>query len=174
MTAIAITLMLIAIGGFIAFAIYLQLKEQARLERLRKSAALGNQTRQLRRYLDDLPPQYQPKDMRIWILRRLVSVYDELIDLQADDTLRRHRGFFVEELKQFEESKTKRKAKPINDELQISELRRLFDSFSAYLDFAKQNKKLTPTCMFAIRTCLAFMVTVLMPITMSIWLVRPS
>ncbi|TDO99472.1 hypothetical protein [Marinomonas balearica] len=144
MTSIAVTLMLVAIGGFIAFAIYLQMKEQARLERLRKSALLGNQARQLRRYLDDLPPQYQPKDMRIWILRRLVATYDELIELQADDSLRRHRGFFIEELQQFQESKVKRKAKPVNDELQITELRRLFESFKGYLEFAKQNKKIDP------------------------------
>ena len=67
MTAIIVTLLLLIIGGFIAFAIYLQLKEQARIERLRKAALLNNQLRQVRRYLDEMPAQYQPKDMRLWL-----------------------------------------------------------------------------------------------------------
>ena len=73
----------LVIGGFIAFAIWLQLKEKSRLDGLRKIAALNNQLRQVRRYLDDMPPQYQPKGMRLWLFKRTVAIFDQLIFLQV-------------------------------------------------------------------------------------------
>lgn len=142
MTAIIVTLLLLVIGGFIGFAIYLQLKEQARIERLRKVALLNNQLRQVRRYLDELPAQYQPKDMRIWLYSRLIAICDELLSLQADEPLSRRRRFLQEEMQQFQNSKEKRRAKPVVDEVQILELKRLFDSFNGYLQSAKSNKQI--------------------------------
>lgn len=140
MTAIIVTLLLIVIGGFIAFAIYLQMKEQARIERLRKVALLNNQLRQVRRYLDELPAQYQPKDMRLWLYSRIISICDELLKLQPDEPLSRRRRFLYEEMTQFQESKEKRRAKPVVDEVQIMELKRLFESFHTFLQSEKSNK----------------------------------
>lgn len=142
MTVIVVTLMLLVIGGFIAFAIVLQMKEQARIERLRKIAFLNNQMRQIRRYLDELPAQYQPKDMRLWLYSRLIATCDELLGIQPDEPLERRRKFLNEEMQQFQASKEKRRAKPVIDELQIVELRRLFDSFSIYLTTAKSHKQI--------------------------------
>ncbi|MGO2354353.1 MAG: hypothetical protein ACTH58_06425 [Marinomonas foliarum] len=140
MTAVTITVLLLVIGGFIAFAIFLQLKEQARLEKLRKVAALNNQLRQVRRYLDEMPPQYQPKDMKLWLFSRMVSLYDQLIALQPDATLSRRRQNIAAEMKEFQGSKQKRRAKPMNDELLIIEVRRLFESFKSYLILSQKEK----------------------------------
>lgn len=142
MTAIIVTLLLLVIGGFIAFAIVLQMKEQARLERLRKVAHLSNQMRQIRRYLDELPAQYQPKDMRLWLFARLIATCDELLGLQKDEHLSRRRNFLYEEMQQFQSSKEKRRAKPVIDEVQIIELKRLFESFIGYLTSAKSQKQI--------------------------------
>lgn len=141
MTAIIVTLLLVAIGGFIAFAIYLQLKERARVERLRKVALLNNQLRQVRRYLDELPAQYQPKDLRLWLYARLIQICDELLAVQPDEPLSRRRRFLHEEMQQFQNSKEKRRAKPVVDEIQIMELKRLFESFQGYLMTCKSNKQ---------------------------------
>lgn len=142
MTAIIVTLLLLVIGGFIAFAIYLQMKEQARIERLRKVALLNNQLRQVRRYLDELPAQYQPKDMRLWLYARMIAICDELLSLQPDEPLSRRRRFLHEEMVQFQESTEKRRAKPVIDEVQIMELKRLFESFHQYLQSEKSHKKI--------------------------------
>ncbi|REG86774.1 hypothetical protein [Marinomonas pollencensis] len=142
MTVIIVSVLLLVIGGFIAFAIYLQFKEQARLEKLRKIVALKNQLRQIRRYLDDIPPQYQPKDMRLWLFSRLLTHYDELIKLQPDATLSRRRKLTAEEMSELQTSKQKRRAKPINDELMVMDLKRLFDSFQLCIKQAEKEKTL--------------------------------
>ncbi|MFT4574034.1 hypothetical protein [Marinomonas primoryensis] len=133
MTAVTITVLLLVIGGFIAFAIFLQLKEQARLDKLRKVAMLNNQLRQVRRYLDEMPPQYQPKDMRLWLFSRMIAMYDQLLALQPDTTLTRRRGHLVEEMSGFQARTHKRRAKPMNDELLVLEVKRLFESFKSFL-----------------------------------------
>ncbi len=140
MSAVTITVLLLVIGGFIAFAIVLQLKEQARLEKLRKIASLNNQLRQVRRYLDEMPPQYQPKDMRIWLFTRMLAIYDQLLSLQPDASLSRRRNHLAEELSEFQESKQKRRAQPMNDELKIIEVKRLFESFKSFLVQAQKDK----------------------------------
>ncbi|MBJ7536688.1 hypothetical protein [Marinomonas transparens] len=142
MTAITITVLLLVIGGFIAFAIVLQMKEQARLEKLRKIARLNNQLRQIRRYLDDLPPQYQPKDMRLWLFSRMIAVYDEILVVQPDGTLNRRRNNLAEEMTTFQTDKKKRRTKPINDEVLVMELKRLFESFKLFIAQSKKEKTL--------------------------------
>jgi len=142
MTAVTITVLLLVIGGFIAFAIFLQLKEQARLEKLRKVAMLNNQLRQVRRYLDEMPPQYQPKDMRLWLFSRMIAIYDKLLVLQPDATLTRRRSHLAEEMSAFQSSKQKRRAKPMNDELLIIEVKRLFESFKSFLILSQKEKSL--------------------------------
>lgn len=142
MTAVTITVLLLVIGGFIAFAIFLQLKEQARLDKLRKVAMLNNQLRQVRRYLDEMPPQYQPKDMRLWLFSRMIAIYDQLLLLQPDITLTRRRGHLAEEMSEFQVSKQKRRAKPMNDELLILEIRRLFESFKSFLALSQKEKNI--------------------------------
>lgn len=138
---IVIGLLVVGIG-FIAFVVTLQMKEQARLEKLRKVAMLNNQTRQVRHYLDDLPAQYQPKDMRLWLYSRLVGIHDELIKLAPDEKLAKRRRHVVEEMEKFQASKQKRKAKAINDELLIINIRRLLDSFFSFIQQSKDAKKL--------------------------------
>lgn len=142
MTAVVVTLLLLVIGGFIAFAIYLQLKEQARIERLRKAALLHNQLRQERRFLDELPAQYQPKDMRLWLYTRIIATCDELLKIQPEEPLSRRRRFLHEEMVQFQSSKEKRRAKPVIDDVQILELKRLFESFTSYILNCKADKKI--------------------------------
>lgn len=156
MSVVAITVLLLVIGGFVAFAIIVQLKEQARLEKLRKIASYNNQLRQVRRYLDDLPPQYQPKDMRLWLYSRMVSIYNELLVLQPDDTLIRRRNHVSEEMSEFQASKEKRRARPINDELYIIELKRLFESFSIFLEHSKKEKTLDSDTAFRYKNLLSF------------------
>ena len=142
MTAVSITVLLLVIGGFIVFAIVLQLKEQARLAKLRKIATLNNQLRQVRRYLDEMPPQYQPKDMRLWLFSRMLQLYDQLLTLQPDATLTRRRNHLAEEIEEFQSSKQKRRAKPMNDEVLIVEVKRLFDSFETFLTVAQRDKEI--------------------------------
>ncbi|RBP83609.1 hypothetical protein EBI01_07700 [Marinomonas rhizomae] len=142
MTAVTITVLLLVIGGFIAFAIVLQLKEQARLEKLRKVANLNNQLRQVRRYLDEMPPQYQPKDMRLWLFSRMIAIYDQLLILQPDPTLTRRRGHLAEEMTEFQASKQKRRAKPMNDEILIIEVKRMFESFKSFLIVSQKEKSI--------------------------------
>lgn len=142
MTAVTITVLLLVIGGFIGFAIFLQLKEQARLTKLRKISTLNNQLRQVRRYLDEMPPQYQPKDMRLWLFSRMLAIYDELIILQPDATLTRRRAHLAEEITEFKTSKEKRRAKSMNDELIITEVKRLFESFKSFLIVSQLEKSI--------------------------------
>ncbi|MDB4838096.1 hypothetical protein OAH87_06495 [Marinomonas sp.] len=140
MTTIIVTLLLLVIGGFIAFAIWLQLKEKSRLDGLRKIAALNNQLRQVRRYLDDMPPQYQPKGMRLWLFKRTVAIFDQLILLKSDVSLTRRRNLLMEEMKNFQSNTQKRRSKPMNDEVLITEVKRLFDSFEGFLAESQQEK----------------------------------
>ena len=156
MTALIVTILLLIIGGFIAFAIYLQMKEQARLERLRKVALLNNQVRQIRRYIDDLPSQYQPKELRIWLYQRLMSVFDELLTTQPDESLSRRRRNLEEEMINFQSSKQKRRAKPVIDELEIMELKRLFEAVAQFVAFAKNNKQIEPDQAFRYESLMNF------------------
>ncbi|MBR7888316.1 hypothetical protein J9B83_05105 [Marinomonas sp. A79] len=143
MTAVTITVLILLIVGFITVVTILQLKEQARIEKLRQIAALNNQIRQVRRYLDDMPPQYQPKDMRLWLLSRKIALYEKLLSLQADGTMARRRDNLAEEMETFQASKQKRRAKPISDELMILDIRRLFDSFKSFLMSSKTEKTIS-------------------------------
>ncbi len=147
MTAITVTVLLLIIGGFIAFAIVLQLKEQARLAKMRKISKLNNQLRQVRRYLDDLPPQYQPKDMRLWLFSRTIAICDELIALQPDDNIKRRRRQLAQEMSEFQKSKQKRRAKPMSDEVMIVEVKRVFESFRTFLISAKRDKLISDDIM---------------------------
>jgi hypothetical protein len=156
MTTITIIVLLALFGGFIGFVIMLQMKEQARLEKLRKASLLNNQARQIRRYLDDFPPQYQPKDLRLWLFSCLVSVFDELLSLQPDESLKRRRSHAAQEMQEFQESKQKRKARAVNDELQVMELKRLFDSFDNFLNTSKEQKKIDSNSAFKYKTLLSF------------------
>lgn len=142
MSVIIITGLLLLGGGLIGFIIYLQLKEQARIDKLRKIAALNSQTRQVRHYLDDLPPQYQPKDMRLWLFARLMGIFDELQNLAPDEKTRNRRLRVAEELETFKSSKEKRKAKAISDEMMVINLRRLLDSLYGFLENSVRAKKL--------------------------------
>ncbi|WOD08155.1 hypothetical protein [Marinomonas sp. GJ51-6] len=140
MTAFSITVLFLVVGGFVVFAVSLQLKEQARLAKLRKVVSLNNQSRQVRRFLDEMPPQYQPKDMRLWLFARMLKLYDQLLDLQPDTTLTRRRNHLAEEMEIFQSGKQKRRAKPMNDEVLIVEVKRLFDSFETFLTLAQRDK----------------------------------
>ncbi|MGJ8646237.1 MAG: hypothetical protein ACSHXJ_05015 [Marinomonas colpomeniae] len=142
MTAVTITVLLLVIGGFITFAIVLQLKEQARLAKLRKISTFNNKLRQVRRYLDEMPPQYQPKDMRLWLFSLMISLYDQLSELQPDPTITRRRNHLAEEMAEFQKSKQKRRAKPMNDEVLILEVKRLFESFKLFLISSQREKLL--------------------------------
>jgi tetratricopeptide (TPR) repeat protein len=142
MTAVTITVLLLVISSFIGFAIFLQVKEQARLTKLRKVSTLNNQLRQVRRYIDEMPPQYQPKDMRLWLFSRLLAIYDELIVLQPDPTLTRRRANLAEEIEEFKTSKQKRRVKSMNDELLIKEVKRLFESFKSFLIASQLDKSI--------------------------------
>lgn len=133
MATLTTAALLLSIVGFLAVAIYLQLKEQARLDKLRKVALYNNQLRQVRRYLDETPPQYQPKDMRLWLYARKIAIYDQLLILHPDATLARRRDHLAEEMDAFLNSKQKRRAKPINDELLIMEIKRLLESFKGFI-----------------------------------------
>jgi len=142
MTTVSIIVLLLIIGGFIGFAIFLQLKEQARLAKLRKVATLNNRLRQVNRYLDEMPPQYQPKDMRLWLFSRMIAAYDELLQIQPDATLTRRRANLAEEMLDFQTSKQKRRLKPMNDEVLILEVKRLFESFQSFLITSKKENNI--------------------------------
>lgn len=142
MSVIIITGLLLLGGAFIGFVIYLQLKEQARIDKLRKVAALNTQTRQVRHYLDDLPAQYQPKEMRLWLFSRLIGIFDELQTLSPDDKTVKRRQRVAEEFETFKASKQKRKAKAVSDELMVINLKRLLDSLHSFLKSSMTSKKL--------------------------------
>ncbi|MGR0277775.1 hypothetical protein ACUM5Y_01875 [Marinomonas dokdonensis] len=143
MTEIAIFILLLLIGSVIVLAIVLQFKEQARQEKLRKLTRLDNQLRLLRSFIDDIPSQYQPKDMRIWLFSRVVAVCDEIQTLKTDTAIAKKRSRFAEELKRFQGNQDNRKPKPINDELLISGLKRLFESLRSYILLAHKEKQLS-------------------------------
>ncbi|MCB5160825.1 hypothetical protein [Marinomonas algarum] len=143
MTAMTITVLILLVVGFVALVVVMQLKEQARLDKLRKIAELNNKIRQVRRYLDETPPQYQPKDMRLWLISRKIKLYEQLLALQPDKTMSRRHDNLVEELQRFQDSKQKRRAKPINDELMILEIRRLFESFKSFLIASKKERTIS-------------------------------
>ncbi|TYL47371.1 hypothetical protein [Marinomonas sp. IMCC 4694] len=143
MATLTTAALLLFIVGFLALVIFLQLKEQARLDRLRKVAFLNNQLRQVRRYLDDIPPQYQPKDMRLWLYSRKVAIYEQLLVLHPDPTLARRHNHIVEEMNAFQNSKHKRRAKPINDELLIMEIKRQFESFKVFLALCQKDSTIS-------------------------------
>lgn len=156
MPVITIVVLLVVFFGFVGFMVVMQLQEQARLERLRKVAHLNNQNRLVRRYLDDLPPQYQPKDLRLWLFSRLLANYNELLALQPDESLSRRRALLAEEMENFKESKQKRKAKAINDELVVIELRRLLDSLISYIEQEKRHKNLDQDTAFRYNNIITF------------------
>ncbi|GAB3481318.1 hypothetical protein [Marinomonas epiphytica] len=143
MTEIAITFLLLAIGGFLVLAIVLHFKEQARIERQRKAARLNSQLRLVRGFLDEMPTQYQPKDMRIWLYSRIIALSDQLLELQSDSNLARRRTQYSDELQSFQQSPDDRKPRTINDELMITSLKRMFESFRTYILLAQKEKSLS-------------------------------
>jgi len=142
MATITIAILLLLAGGFVGFIIMLQVKEQARVEKLKRASTLNNNIRQIRRYLDELPPQYQPKELRLWLFSCQIESLAELFKLQPDEPIKRRRSHAIAEMEEFRDGKVKRKARAISDELQIIELRRLFDSISNFLLAAKEQKKI--------------------------------
>ena len=81
---------------------------------------------------------------------------DALLALQPDDTLLRRRNHLSQEMQEFQDSKAKRKARAISDELQILEIRRLFESFSMFLRQAKEQNLIDSDSVFKYKNLFDF------------------
>ena len=139
----------IAIFSAICLAVgvlyFAQMRERARIERVRKISNLAERYRRLQSLLSDLPPQYLSNDLRVMVAERSVETLKELIPLKRDAQLAEQLKADQEQLTQLRNSNTKFPPKPIRDENEAKEVRKLLQTLYKFVQGQHKRRLLDAT-----------------------------
>jgi vacuolar-type H+-ATPase subunit I/STV1 len=134
MSGIVITIgitSIICIG--IALTVYLQARERAKIEKIRRITMLNERMINLQRLLSDLPPQYLNNALRLLIAKQSLITAKDLFQLKPNKRIRSYLDHSAEQLKSFQEAGPAPKAVPITDEAQAREARELLQILYTFL-----------------------------------------
>ena len=146
MSGTTVTILIVAIICICFGSVFIaQIRENARIEKIRKINGLTERRRHMQELLYELPPQYLSNDLRIMIAEQSIAALEMLIKLKQDDSLHQcieqDRTF----LKQIREQNPKFKAVPIKDEVVAKEVRRLLEILFRFVDGLRKRKILDPS-----------------------------
>jgi len=119
-----------------------QMRERARIEKIRKTNALTERHNRMQRLLHELPPQYLNNELRIMITERSIETINELSSLKNDDQLKQQMTQEQEFLKNLRENSPKFKAVIVKNEAKAKDVRVLLESLSRFIQNLNKRKRL--------------------------------
>ncbi len=134
-TILVFSAICLAIGA-IYFA---QVRERARVERVRKISSLSDRYRRLQGLLHDLPPQYLGNELRLMVAERCVETLQELIPLKKDPQLASKLAQDQEALAQLRSNPAKLSPQKVNSEEEAKNVRKLLQVLFKFVQ--AQNKR---------------------------------
>ncbi|WP_250658295.1 hypothetical protein [Alkalimarinus coralli] len=140
-TAITIIIILIILGS-ISLLFISQAREKARIEKIRKTNALQDRYRRVQRLINEIPPQYLNKELRVMILERGIETLSELVALKPDPTIQSNIKNDQQALKTVQESTETPKPVPIKDEATSKEVSKLLELLYRFIERQRATKKL--------------------------------
>lgn len=143
-TAITIIIILIILGS-ISLLFISQAREKARIEKIRKANALQDRYRRVQRLINEIPPQYLNKELRVMILERGIETLTELEALKPDPTTQSNIKNDQQALKAVQESTEAPKPVPIKDEATSKEVSKLLELLYRFIERQRATKKLDKT-----------------------------
>jgi hypothetical protein len=126
--------------------IYLsQMRERARIEKIRKTNALTERHNRMQLLLHELPPQYLNNELRIMVTERSIETINELSVLKGDEKLKQQLSQEQDFLKQLREKKPKFKPVVVQNEAKAKDVRILLESLSRFVQNQNKRKRLDAT-----------------------------
>ena len=122
-----------------------QMRERARIEKIRKTNALTERHNRMQLLLHELPPQYLNNELRIMVTERSIETLNELSALNNSDKLKLQSSQEQEFLKQLREKKPKYKPVPVQNEAKAKDVRVLLESLSRFVQNLHKRKRLDAT-----------------------------
>ncbi|MFT6122131.1 MAG: hypothetical protein ACJASG_000653 [Oleiphilaceae bacterium] len=131
-----------ALCVFIGLIYLSQMRERARIEKIRKTNALTERHNRMQLLLQELPPQYLNNELRIMITERSIETINELSVLKNDDRLRKRVSQEQASLNQLREKKPKFKPVIVQNEAKAKDVRVLLESLSRFVQNQNKRKRL--------------------------------
>ncbi len=130
---ISIIVLIIVLSMIVVFIA--QAREKARIEAARKSNALFDRYRRLKRIVHDVPPQYLAKEIKLLLLERAIDTMEELKELKGDEF--RYQAQLDEDQELLSNCKKLQKEPPavqITDEEKLNEIRKLLQILMKFIE----------------------------------------
>ena len=119
-----------------------QMRERARIEKIRKTNALTERHNRMQLLLHELPPQYLNNELRIMVTERSIETINELSSLKSDDRLKQQVAQEQEFLKNLREKNPKFKPVIVKNEAKAKDVRVLLESLSRFVQNQNKRKRL--------------------------------
>ncbi|MFT7185283.1 MAG: hypothetical protein ACI84K_000658 [Pseudohongiellaceae bacterium] len=131
-----------AVCFFIGLVYLSQMRERARIEKIRKTNSLTERHNRMQLLLHELPPQYLNNELRIMISERSIEAINELSSLKGDDRLKQKMSQEQEFLTQLREKNPKFKPVIVQNEAKAKDVRVLLESLSRFVQNLNKRKRL--------------------------------
>jgi len=131
-----------AICVFIGVIYIGQMRERARIDKIRKTNALTERHNRMQLLLHELPPQYLNNELRILVTERSIETINELSSIKNDDRLKQQISQEQVFLKQLREKKPKFKPVIVQNEAKAKDVRVLLESLSRFVQNLNKRKRL--------------------------------
>lgn len=119
-----------------------QMRERARIEKIRKTNMLTERHNRMQLLLHELPPQYLNNELRIMISERSIETLNELSSLKGDEKLKQQLSQEQTFLTQLREKNPKFKAVNVQNEAKAKDVRVLLESLSRFVQNLNKRKRL--------------------------------
>jgi len=131
-----------AICVFIVVVWLGQMRERARIEKMRKTNTLTERHNRMQLLLHELPPQYLNNELRIMVTERSIETINELSTLKNDDRLKQQMAQEQDFLKNLREKSPKFKPVIVKNEAKAKDVRVLLESLSRFVQNLNKRKRL--------------------------------
>lgn len=143
MSGTTITFIIFAVVSFLIGLVYIsQMRERARIEKIRKANVLTERHNRMQLLLHELPPQYLTNELRIMIAERSIETLNELSSLKGDDRLKQKVSQEQEFLTQLREKNPKFKPVIVQNEAKAKDVRVLLESLARFVQILNKLKRL--------------------------------
>lgn len=141
MSSTEITIAITAVIFISIIAVYfVQAREKARIEIIRKLNVLRERHRHLQQLLHELPPQYLTNELRTMILERSIETVGELVKIKNDARSQAALKQDQEQLKTLAEKNPTFKPVPVRDENMAKEVRKLLEILLRFIQTQHKRK----------------------------------
>lgn len=128
MSGIAITVAVVVVICVCVVAIYfVQAREKARLDRIRKIKAFGDRHDKLQRLLHELPAQYVSKELRMLIVQKSIETLTQLLNLKPSPRYEAALEADQSYLNQLQDNSLSLKPSKVSNAQQAKEVRSLLE-----------------------------------------------